>query len=135
MSNERPALEIKSVNYIGKDASNDFAAFECNIGTEEPVIIGFSPQTSAKFMVHLIDSMRTDGKGTKQQRMLSVDENDVPNSFPLKAINAFRIDQRQYALQIDIGDGLLVPVSASRVEIRRAIDLLSKVIDAPLNAN
>ena len=132
---EIEAIEIASINYLGRDEEKDFNVFECDIGAKQPQVIGFSKRTSAKFIMHLIDSMRTDGKTRPQQRMLSVDEKGVPNAFALQGVNAFRLEERLYSLQIDIGDGLLVPVTASRVELRRLIDQLSRAIDAPLTAN
>jgi len=130
---EIDVFAINAIEHLGKD--KDHNIFKVEVGADKPFAIAFSDAVSAKFLMHLIDTMRKDGKKSPQARVLAVGDDGEPNYFPCGDLDAVRIDERLYLMELDIGDGLRVPIQASRVDIRRMIDRLSRVIDAPLSQN
>ena len=85
--------------------------------------------------MHLIDAARKDGKKPPKSRVLALGDDGRPNYFPYSGLDTVRIDERLYLMELDIGDGLRVPIQASRLDIRRMIDALNRAIDAPLSEN
>jgi len=130
---EIDVVAINSIEHLGRD--NDHSIFKVEVGAGKPFALALGDTVSAKFMMHLIDAARKDGKKPPQSRVLALSDNGRPNYFPYSGLDTVRIDERLYLMELDIGDGLRVPIQASRLDIRRMIDALNRAIDAPLSEN
>jgi len=130
---EIDAVAVNSIESLGKADGMNMLKIE--VGAGKPFAIGLNSATSAKLIMHLMDAARQDGKKPPQARALAVGDDGRPNYFQYSGLDTVRIAERLYLMELDIGDGLRVPIQASRVDIRRMIDRLSQAIDAPLSSN